>query len=66
MKTKNEIGEYRFKINENEKCIKKFDTKSNKQINIIFSDEQNTDLMSEIISELSKWYVEEIMKKVEI
>lgn len=54
--------EYKLETNENgQKIIKKFSKKNTKEINIIF--EQNeTDIMSDILKQLSKYYIEEILK----
>lgn len=46
----------------NEKVIKKIDEKTNKEINIIFDTAEVTDVMKEVIDELTKYYIEDILK----
>lgn len=56
-------AEYRLETNENgQKVIKKFNEQNNQEINIIF-EENETDVMTEILKQLSKYYIEEILKK---
>lgn len=55
--------EYRLEINENgQKVIKKFSQENTEEINIIF-EENETDVMTEVLKQLSKYYIEEILKK---
>lgn len=55
--------EYRLETNENgQKVIKKFSQENTEEINIIF-EENETDVMAEVLKQLSKYYIEEIMKK---
>lgn len=54
--------EYKLEINENgQKTIKKFSQENTKEINIIF-EKNETDIMSDILKQLSKYYIEEILK----
>lgn len=46
----------------NEKVIKKIDLETNKEINIIFDTAESTDVMKEVINELTKYYIEDILK----
>lgn len=62
MKSYNE--DYRCYINDkNEKVIKKIDLENNKEINIIFDTAGSTDVMKKVIDELTKYYIEDILKK---
>ena len=59
MKSYNE--EYLCYTNDkNEKVIKKIDLETNKEINIIFDTAESTDVMKEVINELTKYYIEDI------
>lgn len=61
MKSYNE--EYLCYTNDkNEKVIKKIDLETNKEINIIFDTSETTDVMKEVIDELTKYYIEDILK----
>lgn len=54
--------EYKLETNENEqKVIKKSCQENTKEINVIF-EENETDIMSDILKQLSKYYIEEILK----
>ena len=56
-------AEYRLETNENgQKVIKKFSQENTEEINIIF-EENETDVMTEVLKQLSKYYIEEILKK---
>ena len=56
-------AEYRLETNENgQKVIKKFSQENTEEINIIF-EENETDVMTEVLKQLSKYYIEEIFKK---
>lgn len=56
-------AEYRLETNENgQKVIKKFNEQNNQEINIIF-EENETDVMTDVLKQLSKYYIEEILKK---
>ena len=46
----------------NENVIKKVDLETNKEINIIFDTAESTDVMKEVINELTKYYIEDILK----
>lgn len=46
----------------NEKVIKKIDLENNKEINIIFDTAESTDVMKEVINELTKYYIKDILK----
>lgn len=53
--------EYKLSTNENgQKIIKKFDQQNTKKINIIF-EEHETDVMTDVLKQLSKYYMEEIL-----
>lgn len=55
--------EYIFEINEGQrKVIKKLDKETNQEIKMIFETETDTDVMSEILNQLSKYYVKDILK----
>lgn len=55
--------EYRLETNKNgQKVIKKFSQENTEEINIIF-EENETDVMTEVLKQLSKYYIEEIFKK---
>ncbi len=55
--------EYKLETNENgQKVIKKFSQENTEEINIIF-EENETDVMIEVLKQLSKYYIEEILKK---
>lgn len=61
MKSYNE--DYLYYTNDkNEKVIKKIDSETNKEINIIFDTAESTDVMKEVINELTKYYIEDILK----
>ncbi len=54
--------EYKLETNENgQKVIKKFNQENTEEINIIF-EENETDVMTEVLKQLSKYYIEEIFK----
>ena len=56
-------AEYKLETNENgQKVIKKFSQENTKEINIIFFYFE-TDVMTEVLKQLSKYYIEEILKK---
>lgn len=56
-------AEYRLETNENgQKVIKKFSQENTEEINIIF-EENETDVMTDVLKQLSKYYIEEILKK---
>lgn len=46
----------------NENVIKKIDLENKKEINIIFDTSEKTDVMKEVINELTKYYIEDIIK----
>lgn len=65
MKERKDItqDEYKLETNENgEKVIKEFNEQNNQEINIIF-EKNETDVMTEVLKQLSKYYIEEILKK---
>lgn len=66
MKEKNEIDtkeEYALETNENQqKIIKTIDKEKNQEINIIFEDEEETNVMSDVLKQLTKFYIEDILK----
>lgn len=54
--------EYKLETNENgQKVIKKFSQENTEEINIIF-EENETDVMTDVLKQLSKYYIEEIFK----
>lgn len=58
-----EIEEYKIGINEkNQKFIEKYNTEANKIIKVIFDDENETDVMNEVLNQLSKYYIKDILK----
>ena len=61
MKVQNEDYFY-YTNDKNEKVIKKIDLETNKEINIIFNTAEITDVMKEVIDELTKYYIEDILK----
>ncbi len=66
MKEKNEIDtkeEYVLETNENQqKIIKTIDKEKNQEINIIFEDEEETNIMADVLKQLTKFYIEDILK----
>ncbi len=66
MKEKNEIDtkeEYALETNENQqKIIKTIDKEKNQEINIIFEDEEETNIMADVLKQLTKFYIEDILK----
>ena len=57
--------EYILEVNENkEKVIKRLERKNGKDINMIFENETDTDVMTEVLNQLSKFYIEDILKLV--
>lgn len=61
----NEIStkeEYVFETNENQqKIIKTIDKEKNQEINIIFENEE-TNVMADILKQLTKFYIEDMLK----
>lgn len=54
--------EYIFETNDKqEKIIKKIDKENNQEINIIFENEE-TDVMLDVLKQLTKLYIEDILK----
>lgn len=54
---------YYLETNEkNEKIIRKFNLETNQEINIIFDTSENTDVMNSVIKELTKYYIEDLLK----
>lgn len=55
--------EYILETNDNEeKIIKKLDKQTNQQVNIIFENEEETNAMPEVLKQLTKFYIEDILK----
>lgn len=55
--------EYIFETNDKqEKTIKKLYKESNQEIDIIFEDEEETNVMSDVLKQLTKFYIEDILK----
>ncbi len=66
MKEENEINikeEYVLKTNENQqKIIKVIDEENEQEINIIFENEEETNIMADVLKQLTKFYIEDILK----
>lgn len=57
------LEKYILEINEkNEKVIKKVNLETKQEINIIFDTSESTDVMNEVIKQLTKYYMEDILK----
>ena len=57
------LEEYILETNEkNEKIIKKINPETKQEINIMFDTSENTNVMSEVIKQLTKYYIEDILK----
>lgn len=55
--------EYYLETNErNEKKIRKTNLETNQEINIIFDTSENADVMSNVIKELTKYYIEDLLQ----
>ena len=55
--------EYIFYTNEeDENVIKKVGTEKSKEINMIFDKSETTNIMKEVIKQLTKYYIEDILK----
>lgn len=55
--------EYIFETNDKqEKIIKKIDKENNEEINIIFENEEGTNVMADVLKQLTKFYIEDILK----
>lgn len=54
-------SEYLFDINEKQSIISKNNISNNYKINFIFSNEKDTDIMTEVIDTLTDIYVREIL-----
>ena len=55
--------EYIFKTNEKQqKIIKTVDKEKDQEINIIFENEEETNVMSDVLKQLTKFYIEDILK----
>ena len=63
-KTQNDAKEeYYLETNEkNEKIIRKVNLETNQEINILFDTSENTDVMSNVIKELTKYYIEDLLQ----
>ena len=46
----------------NEKIIRKVNLEINQEINIIFDTSENTDVISNVIKELTKYYIEDLLQ----
>ena len=49
-------------MKKNEKIIRKVNLETNQEINIIFDTSENTDVMSNVIKELTKYYIEDLLQ----
>ena len=57
------LEKYILEINEkDEKVIKKVNLETKQEINIIFDTSESTDVMNEVIKQLTKYYMEDILK----
>lgn len=57
------LEKYILEINEkDEKVIKKVNLETKQEINIIFDTSESTDVMNEVIKQLTKYYIEDILK----
>ena len=57
------LEKYILEINEkNEKIIKKVNLETKQEVNVIFDTSENTDVMNEVIKQLTKYYMEDILK----
>ena len=55
--------EYILETNEKQqKIIKTVDKEKNQEINIIFENEEETNVMSDVLKQLTKFYIEDILK----
>lgn len=55
--------EYIFETNDKqEEIIKKIGKESNQEINIIFESKEETNIMSDVLKQLTKVYIEDILK----
>lgn len=55
--------EYYLETNEkNEKKIRKVNLETKQEINIIFDTSENTDVISNVIKELTKYYIEDLLQ----
>jgi len=63
-KTQNDAEEeYYLGNNEkNEKTIRKVNLETNQETNIIFDTSVNTDVISNVIKELTKYYIEDLLQ----
>lgn len=57
------LEKYILEIKEkNEKIIKKVNLETKQEINIIFDTSESTDVMDKVIKQLTKYYMEDILK----
>lgn len=57
------IGNYEISTNEkNQKYIKHYNKEIHKEIKITFNNETETNVMDEVLNQLSKYYIEDILK----
>lgn len=55
--------EYVLETNEKQqKIIKAIDKEKNQEINIIFENEEKTNVMADVLKQLTKFYIEDILK----
>lgn len=55
--------EYILETNEKQqKIIKIIDKEKDQEINIIFEDEEETNVMADVLKQLTKFYIEDILK----
>ncbi len=66
-KNYNTKEKYELEINEKqEKNLKKIDLIRNKKISIIFENEEETNIMINVLNELSNCYIEDFFKKINL
>jgi len=54
---------YILETNDKEEIIlKKINQEASKEINIIFDSSENTDVMDDVLKQLTKYYIEDILK----
>lgn len=66
LKKENKIDtkeEYVLETNgKQQKIMKTIDREKNQEINIIFGNEEETNVMSDVLKQLTKFYIEDILK----
>lgn len=58
-----DISKYEINTNEkNQKYIKHYNEEIHKEIRITFNNENEINIMAEVLNQLSKYYIEDILK----